>query len=300
MHTILKPNEYLKTSPVYNRGLLSVLMHFAVVVVLGAANLISASTVHAQLVAGIEVGTSSYSANESAKSRFLNRESGLLNNTRFFFGAQRNWKTKGWIAELDYRTGSVDYFGLGPNAVPVATTGQVRLVHLATTLHWPVAEVDNWGFAVAPRFGYRSQSRRIDGNAALASFVENYQEGVFALGVVVHNDFERGFGLRARFELERSLAPRLSADYPSIYQPALLHPKGVWRPMIDVTGWYRINPRHSVTVTAKVQDLRSGASDLTPLVAVPNPTTLIAAVAPNFPGQRIRVNSLNAGYAFHF
>jgi hypothetical protein len=253
----------------------------------------------AQLITGIEMGTSSYKASERTATQFLSRESGLLNGTRVFFGAQRNWKTKGWIAEFDYKTGSVDYFGLSANAVPVATTGEVRLVHIATTLHWPVAEVDDWGFAVAPRFGFRSQSRSADGNAAIASFVEKYQEGVFAIGLVVHNEFERGFGIRAKIELERSIAPRLGIDYPGVYQAAKLSPKGLWRPMLDVSGWYRINPRHSVTVSARLQDMRTGAIDPALLVAVAGGPSNNAGVN-NFPGQKVRVNSLNAGYAFHF
>jgi hypothetical protein len=266
---------------------------------LSAAALLLPLQASAQLISGIEMGTSSYKATERNAVQLLNRESGLLNGTRVFFGAQRNWKTKGWIAELDYKTGSVDYFGLSANAVPVATTGGVRLVQIATTLHWPVAEVDDWGFAIAPRFGYRSQSRSADGNAVISPFVEKYQEGVFALGIVVHNEFERGFGIRAKFEMERSLAPRLGIDYPGIYQAAKLSPKSVWRPMLDVSGWYRINPRHSVTVSARLQDLRTGAVDSTPLIAaVGGPP--INAVGNNFPGQKVRVNSLNAGYAFHF
>jgi hypothetical protein len=253
----------------------------------------------AQLIAGLEMGTSSYKASERTSSQFLNRESGLLNGTRLFFGAQRNWKTKGWIAEFDYKIGSVDYFGLTGNAVPVATTGEVRLVHIATTLHWPVAEVDDWGFAVAPRFGFRSQSRSADGNAAIASFVEKYQEGVFAIGLVVHNEFERGFGIRAKIELERSIAPRLGIDYPGVYQAANLSTKSLWRPMLDVSGWYRINPRHSVTVSARLQDIRTGAIDPALLVAVAGGPPSNAATN-NFPGQKVRINSLNAGYAFHF
>ncbi len=253
----------------------------------------------AQLIGGIEMGTSSYKASERTFSQFLNRESGLLNGTRVFFGAQRNWKTKGWIAEFDYKTGSVDYFGLTANAFPVATTGEVRLVHIATTLHWPVAEVDDWGFAIAPRFGFRSQSRSADGNAAIASFAEKYQEGVFAIGLVVHNEFERGFGIRAKIELERSIAPRLGIDYPGVYQSAKLSPKSLWRPMLDVSGWYRINPRHSVTVSARLQDMRTGAVDPALIVAIGGGPSSNAG-GNNFPGQKVRVNSLNAGYAFHF
>jgi hypothetical protein len=266
---------------------------------ISVAALLLPQQVAAQLIAGIEMGTSSYKASERTSSQFLNRESGLLNGTRVFFGAQRNWKTKGWIAELDYKTGSVDYFGLTANAFPVATTGQVRLVHIATTLHWPVSEVDDWGFAVAPRFGYRSQSRSADGNAAIAPFVEKYQEGVFAIGLVVHNEFERGFGIRARLELERSLAPRLGVDYPGLYQSTQLSPQGVWRPILDVSGWYRINPRHSVTVSARLQDFRTGPADSSALVSIAGAPPIIPA-SNNFPGQKIRVNSLNAGYAFHF
>jgi hypothetical protein len=277
----------------------SLLQRWIFGLLIGVCTLISPQTVNAQLIAGIELGTSSYNANERVNSTFLNRESGLLNGTRFFFGAQRNWKTKGWIAELDYKTGSVDYFGITTNGLPVAATGNVRLVHLATTLHWPVSEVDDWGFAIAPRFGYRSQSRSVDGNPAVSSFNERYQEGVFAIGLVVHNEFERGFGIRARFELERSFAPRLGIDYPNVYQGAQLNPKGVWRPLLDVSGWYRINPRHSVTVTARLQDLRTGPSDQSSLVAVAGGQP-IAPGTNNFPGQKIRVNSLNAGYAFHF
>jgi hypothetical protein len=253
----------------------------------------------AQLIGGIEIGTSSYKTTERNTVQLLNRESGLLNGTRVFFGAQRNWKTKGWIAELDYKTGTIDYFGLTANAVPAAATGEARLVQIATTLHWPVADVDDWGFAIAPRFGYRSQFRSVDGNAAIAPFVEKYQEGVFAIGLVVHNEFERGFGIRAKLELERSLAPRLGIDYPGVYRPAQLSPKSVWRPMIDLSGWYRINPRHSVTVSARVQDLRTGAVDSAPLLAVVGGPPINPG-SNNFPGQRIRVNSLNAGYAFHF
>lgn len=272
---------------------------FYAALAISASALLLPGQATAQLIAGIEMGTSSYKASERTSSQFLNRESGLLNGTRLFFGAQRNWKTKGWIAEFDYKTGSVDYFGLTTNAVPVATTGEVRLVHIATTLHWPVAEVDDWGFAIAPRFGFRSQSRSADGNAAIASFVEKYQEGVFAIGLVVHNEFERGFGIRAKIELERSIAPRLGIDYPGVYQTAQLSPKSLWRPMLDVSGWYRINPRHSVTVSARLQDLRTGAIDPALLVAIAGgPSSNVGGN--NFPGQKVRVNTLNAGYAFHF
>jgi hypothetical protein len=272
---------------------------FWAALVICAVALFNPQRAAAQLIGGIEMGTSSYKANERASSQFLNRESGLLNGTRVFFGAQRNWKTKGWIAEFDYKTGTIDYFGLTANAVPVATIGEVRLVHIATTLHWPVAEVDDWGFAVAPRFGYRSQSRSADGNAAIASFAEKYQEGVFAIGLVVHNEFERGFGIRAKIELERSIAPRLGIDYPGVYQAAKLNPKSLWRPMLDVSGWYRINPRHSVTVSARLQDMRTGAVDPALLVATAGGPASNAG-GNNFPGQKVRVNSLNAGYAFHF
>jgi hypothetical protein len=251
----------------------------------------------AQLVAGIDVGTASYRSNESANGQFLNRESGLISGPRFYFGAQRNWRSKGWLAEFDYKTGSVDYFGLTNLAVPVAANGHVRIFQLSTVLHWPISEFsNNGGIAIAPRLGYRNQARRVEGNPIITSLQEDYQEGIAALGIVVHNEFDRGFGLRARFEIERSLAPRLRAEYPGVYAAAQFNPSPQWRPQLELTGYYRINPRHSVSVTAKLNNYSSGSSG----VATLTPLTLGPAIVTNFPGQTVKVNSLNAGYAYHF
>ncbi len=251
----------------------------------------------AQLVAGIETGASTFKANTSNAGQFSNRESGILYGTRLTFGAQRNWRSKGWMAEFDYRSSSTDYFGLNNLAVPVASASHVRQLHLASTLNWPVSEFGrSAGLAVAPRLGYRNQVRSIVGNPAVLPLNQDYQEGVIALGAVVHNEFERGFGIRGKLEFERSLSPRLKADYPANYSTALLYPKGQWRPQLELAGWYQINPRHSVTVTAKFQNFTSGPSAPVAANSLNGSTPLII----NFPGQRVRSNSLNAGYAYHF
>jgi hypothetical protein len=251
--------------------------------------------VQAQLVGGLELGLNSVKLNDkNATTPLFGRERGVINGSRVFFGSQRNWNTLGWIADFDYQTGSTDHVGQSSQGYSIATAGQIRVITLGATLNWPFAKFDSGSLGLAPRLGYRNLVRQIDGAPTLVSSAEDYQEGVAALGFLLQGEFERGFGVTARVELERPFNARQTTNLNGLQTQLISYPIAQWRPQVELSAWYRINPRHSVTVKAKTQDLSTGPSDSFDANSV-NPNNLTS-----LPGQRIRMNSLRAAWAYHF
>jgi hypothetical protein len=255
-------------------------------------------TAQAQLVGGLELGLNSIKLSDKDNSNpVFGRDRGVINGARFFFGAQRNWTSVGWIADFDYQTGNTDHVGQSAQGYAIATSGQVRAVSIGATLNWPFAKFDAGSLALAPRLGYRNVVRQVDSTANLAGNFEDYQEGIAALGFLVHGQFERGFGVSAKFEIERPFAARQATQLTAPNGPQinlLSNPSGLWRPQIELSAWYRINPRHSITLKARTQDFSTGDSERFEQGSI-NPANLTT-----LPGQKIRMNSLRAAWAYHF
>ncbi len=254
----------------------------------------------AQLVTGLELGLNSikFSDKDQAKPAF-GRDRGVINGGRFFFGSQRNWNTLGWIADFDYQSGNTDHVGQSAQGISLASTGQIRVVAVGATLNWPLTQFDGGSLALAPRLGYRNIVRQVDAAPTLNGHYEDYQEGIAALGFLLQGEFERGFGVSAKFEIERPFETRQGSQFfaygNSIQaQPQYLSsPSALWRPQLELSAWYRINARHSIIFKARSQDFSTGNSDN--LESGTNPRNLSA-----LPGQKIRMNSLRAAWAYHF
>ncbi len=249
----------------------------------------------AQLVGGLELGLNSVKLNDkNATAPVFGRDRGVINGSRVFFGSQRNWNTLGWIADFDYQTGNTDHVGQSTQGFSIATGGQIRIISIGATLNWPFAKFDSGSLGLAPRLGYRNLVRQFDGAPTLPNAGEDYQEGIAALGFLLQGEFERGFGVTAKVEIERPFSTRQTTNLNGVQSQLISNPVAQWRPQLELSAWYRINPRHSVTVKAKTQDLSTGASDSFDANSV-NPNNLTS-----LPGQRIRMNSLRAAWAYHF
>jgi hypothetical protein len=269
--------------------------------VLGAVlTLVCANAAKAQLVSGLELGLNSIKLNDTNPAQpVFGRDRGILNGTRFFFGSQRNWTSLGWIADFDYQTGPTDHIGPTKSGYSIATAGNVRVVTVGATLNWPMTRFDGGSIALAPRLGYRNLVRKSDAAPSLVGNLEDTQLGIAALGFLLNGEFDRSFGVSAKFEVERSFAARQSTSFQAVGssnpQSVLLSsPNAQWRPQIELSAWYRINPRHSLTIRARAQDFSTGASDSFDNASL-NPNSLTS-----LPGQKIRMNSLRAGWAYHF
>lgn len=259
-----------------------------------------ASTAQAQLVSGLELGLNSvklFDVNQAKPA--YGRDRGVLNGTRIFFGSQRNWTSLGWIADIDYQSGATDHVGPSKDGYAVASSGAMRVLTVAATLNWPMKSFDSGSIALAPRLAFRNLVRQADAAPNLLGNSEDYQEGIAALGLLLNGDFDRNFGVSAKVEIERPFSIRQSTSFTSTNAAVATSqlqssPNPLWRPQLELSAWYRINPRHSLIIKARSQDFSTGTSDSFDAGST-NPANLTA-----LPGQKIRMNSLRAGWAYHF
>ncbi len=255
----------------------------------------------AQLAAGIEASTSQYESADRIGGQSVSDSRGTISGFRTYFGSQRTWNTLGWIADLDYKTGNVDFFGRASNGAPVAALQTVRLVKVGMTLHVPIITQEQSGLALAPRLGYRTHARNVDGTLLVNAFNESYQEGVASLAFIAHTESLDGHGAKASIELERSFSGRLQSDASANSLAQDFRSKGTWRPQFEFMAWYRLRPGHSVSLRARFEDVSIGASDLNN--SVTNSSVAFssnAASAGNPSSQKIRTGTVSAGWNYRF
>jgi hypothetical protein len=255
----------------------------------------------AQLATGIEASTSQYESADRVSGQSVSDSRGTISGFRAYFGSQRTWNTLGWIADLDYKTGNVDYFSRASNGASVAALQTVRLVKVGLTLHVPIITQEQSGLALAPRLGYRAHARNVDGTLLVNAFNESYQEGVAGLAFIAHTETLDGHGAKASIELERSFGGRLQSEASATSLAQDFRSKGTWRPQFEFMAWYRLRPGHSVSLRARFEDVSIGASDLN------NATTSSSLASSANAGsglittsQKIRTGTVSAGWNYRF
>ena len=267
---------------------------FSLLVFLALA--LAATSARAQLVAGIEASSGAYRSSQFTSAQNFNRDSGTLTGFKTYFGAQRNWESPGWIIGLDYLGGTTQHQAQSLLGVAIGSQSKVYLVNLSAKLHVPLTDIAGFNIASAQRLSYRSQSRSVVPNQFIAALNEDLSEGAIAVGLSAHTLVNQ-FGFKATLEVERSFLGHLTTQFSPAYSEALFRPTGVWRPQLDIAGWFQWTPRHRFTLQARFDDLSTGRSEP---VMIASTTGLGPAIAAFSSGQKVRTSSLNAGWSYHF
>ena len=264
--------------------------------VLSCALSLAPRPARAQLVTGLEASTSAYRSSQQTGPQTFNRDFGTLIGFKTYFGALRNWESPGWIVGLDYQGGTIGHQSQSLFDALIGSQSKVHLINLSAKLHVPLTELAGFGIAAAPRLSLRTQGRRVIPNQFVVALKEDLSEGAIAVGVSAHTLVNQ-FGFRASFEVERSFLSRVNAQFSPAYAEAIFKPSGVWRPQLDIAGWYQWTPRHRFTLQARFDDLSTARSEpisIGPTVGV-GPSIIAFS-----PGQKVRISTLNAGWSYHF
>ena len=289
-------NRFSLLSAIVRRVVPHLLPHLVPSLLLSFALSLAANPARAQLVTGIEAGTSAYRSSQQTSAQVFNRDSGTLVGFKTYFGAQRNWENPGWIVGLDYQGGTISHQAQSLLGVTVGSQSKVHLIHLSAKLHVPLTEIAGFSIAAAPRLSYRAQGRSVIANPFVSAIKEDLSEGAMAVGLSAHTLVNQ-FGFKASFEVERSFLSHLNAQFSPAYSEAIFKPSGVWRPQLDIAGWYQWTPRHRFTLQARFDDLSTARSEP---VAVGPTTGVGPSITALSPGQKVRTSTLNAGWSYHF
>lgn len=261
-----------------------------------ASAVLVAGSAQAQLVTGIELGSTAYRSNQQTSPQLFNRDSGTISGFKAFFGAQRNWESPGWIVGLAYQGGTVGHEAQTTQGITVGSVSKVHLIDISANLHIPLTDVAGFTVSGAPRINYRAQSRSVQPNQVITALKEDLSEGAVALGVTAHTLINQ-FGFKATLELERSLFSQLTTQFSPLYAEAAFRPNGAWRPQLDIAGWYQWTPRHRFTLQARFEDLGTGKSEAVTVAPIFSNGPSIVATSQ---GQKVRTSTLNAGWSYHF
>ena len=250
----------------------------------------------AQLVTGIEASTSAYRSSQQSSAQDSNRDSGTLTGFKTYFGAQRNWDSPGWIVGLDYQGGTIGHRAQSPLGVAIGSQSKIYLVNFGAKLHIPLTEIAGFSIASAQRLSYRAQKRSVVPNQFVAALNEDLSEGAIAVGLSAHTLINQ-FGFKASLEVERSFLGHLTTQVSPAYSDALFRLNGVWRPQLDIAGWYQWTPRHRFTLQARFDDLSTGRSEPALIAPASGAGPSLAVFSS---GQKVRNSTLNAGWSYHF